>query len=93
VRSRAGSLAAMDHASRPEVLRALQRWLSSGPALMKPPLPALRGELTITGPLTAPDRLAMDRTIRAWGESVWNAYAPWHELARQWTAAAFAERG
>jgi len=88
-----GMLAAMEHASKPEVLRTLQRWLSSGPALKKPPLPESRGELTIASVLATRERLAMDRAIRAWGESAWAAYAPWHDLARRWAAAAFAARG
>ena len=87
-----GMLAAMEHASKPEVLRALQRWLSSGPTLEKPPLPDSRGKLTIASVLASPDRLAMDRAIRAWGESAWAAYAPWHELARRWASTAFAAR-
>jgi predicted amidophosphoribosyltransferase len=87
-----GMLAAMEHASKPELLRAVQRWLSIGPPLEKPPLPESRGDLTIASVLAAPDRFARDRAIRAWGESAWTAYAPWHELARQWTAAAFAAR-
>ena len=87
-----GLLAAMEYASRPEVLRALQHWLSSRPALEKPALPASRGERTIASVLGAPDRLALARAIRAWGESVWAAYAPWHALAREWAAAAFASR-
>lgn len=87
-----GLLAAMEHASRPEVLRALQQWLSTRPAFEKPPLPTTRGTLTIASVLAAPDRLAMDRAIRAWGESAWNAYAPWHALAREWAAAAFEAR-
>src|SRR5438477_7589959 len=76
-----GLLAAMEHDSRPEVLRALQHWLSGRPALEKPPLPESRGGFTIAGVLAAPDRLAMERAIRAWGESTWAAYAPWHALA------------
>lgn len=87
-----GMLASLEHDGKPELLRALQRWLSNHPALEKPPLPESRGELTIASVLAAPDRLAMDRAIRAWGESAWAAYAPWHELARKWTAAAFAAR-
>jgi len=87
-----GLLAVMEHAGRPEVLRALQQWLSDGPTLEKPQLPATRGALTIASAFAAPDRLAMERAIRAWGESAWAAYAPWHALARQWAAAAFAAR-
>jgi hypothetical protein len=87
-----GMLAAMEHASDPGVLRALQRWLSHRPALDKPPLPDSRGGFTIASVLAAPDPLARDRAIHAWGESVWTAYAPWHELARGWASLAFASR-
>src|SRR5207248_4161785 len=72
-----GLLAAMEHGSKPEVLRALQRWLSGRQVLEKPPLPEARGDVTIASVLATADRPAMERAALVWAESAWAAYAPW----------------
>lgn len=87
-----GLLAAMEHESRPESLSAVQRWLSASPPSEKPLVPERRGSLTIASVIEAPNRAALDHAVRAWAGSVWDAYAPLHALAREWTAEAFASR-
>ncbi len=85
-----GLLVAIEHDSRPELLRAVHGWLESSAPLERPLLPERRGALTIASVIEAPNRVALEHAIRAWAASVWEAYAPLHALAREWTAEAFA---
>ena len=57
------------------------------PAPPKPPLLTSRGTLTIAGALAAADDQAYQRIVREWAEDVWRAYAPQHDLYRNYLAA------
>lgn len=68
-------------------LRALQRWLDSGPQLVKPALPGRRGELTIADLAAA---AGIDEYLAAqqrWAQSTWAAYRDLHVTARAWIGA------
>lgn len=62
----------------------LQRWLNGRSSLIKPALPDPRGATTI-GDLPA-DAAPADwaDAVRGWAETVWQAYAELHPVAREW---------
>jgi hypothetical protein len=66
----------------------LQRWLNSQGELVKPELPRERGAFTIADVATAesPDDYVV--RLARWAESTWAAYAPLHQVAREWISAA-----
>ena len=81
---------AMEHDADPAVYAAIPRWLNGASAIERPPVLSRRGEITI-GQLRAADSgEEHKRMARAWAASVWQAYAPQHELARAWIRAALA---
>jgi hypothetical protein len=47
-----------------------------------PPVPA--GWLTVLDVRGAPDLAEHERRVRLWAASVWNAWAPHHEMVRRW---------
>ena len=65
-------------------LRILQQWLNSPGSLVKPPLPAARGSLTIS--TVAASKTPDDYVVRLkrWADSTWAAYAALHDIARGW---------
>jgi hypothetical protein len=65
-------------------LRALQRWLNGRVELVKPPVPAFRGELTIADVAGVKDRTAYVAAVERWAASTWAAYSSLHEVARSW---------
>ena len=75
---------ALERGGGEEGLRRLQRWLNGRVELVKPPVPASRGDRTVadlagvTGPNEYP--AAVDR----WARSTWAAYADLHAIARAW---------
>jgi hypothetical protein len=65
-------------------LRALQRWLNGRVELVKQPVPAFRGELTIAEVAGVHDRTAYVAAVERWAASTWAAYSSLHEVARTW---------
>lgn len=63
---------------------ALQSWLDGTVDLTKPKLPAERGVITIADVENIDDPEAYETAVRAWAAAVWSAYAPLHDIARQW---------
>jgi hypothetical protein len=77
----------MEHRGREEELNAaVQRWLSRRPELTKPPLPALRGPLTIAAVRAATDLNDHRAAVDGWARGTWDAYATLHPVAREWVA-------
>ena len=82
-----GLCIAMEHRGREEELNAaIQRWLSRRPELTKPPLPALRGPLTIAAVRAATDLNDHRAAVDGWARGTWDAYAALHPVARTWVA-------
>ncbi|MCW5718572.1 MAG: hypothetical protein KIS68_12155 [Bauldia sp.] len=69
----------------------LRRWLD-GPRKPEKPadLPSVRGAVTIADILAAADPDAHLVNAERWAHSIWEAYAPFHALARRWLAEAHA---
>jgi len=65
-------------------LRELQRRLDGRQDLVKPPLPAGRGTLTVAdiARVAGPDEYM--KALDAWARSTWAAYADLQETARAW---------
>ena len=87
-----GLYGALEHGSHPAVLEAQRRALDGTPRLEKPPLPASRGALTVVEPYAAADAVALVAAVEGWARCTWDAYAPLHPVARQWTEAALRRR-
>lgn len=64
--------------------RALRAWLDGPSDLVKPELPAERGDITIVDVWAIEDPAAYRDAVRDWAESVWAAYRPLHAIAREW---------
>jgi Family of unknown function (DUF5946) len=73
---------ALEFNGRERGLKALQAWLNGRVPLVKPPIPASRGLLTVQDVLDDQDSLgpAVDR----WARTTWAAYADLHAIARRW---------
>jgi hypothetical protein len=69
-----------------EILRGIQGWLSSNPALSKPELPESHGEKTIADVYGLDEPSAYGRAVEGWARSVWTAYSGLHGLARDWVS-------
>jgi hypothetical protein len=78
----------VEHGGAAEMYGAIQRWLNGSVPLEKPAVLSRRGALTIADldfNVAAPE---YTERVRAWAASVWAAYEPQHELARNWLRAA-----
>jgi len=62
--------------------KRLWPWLAPPPSYL----------LTVVDALEATDGESHDRLVRAWAESVWQAWSPHHLLLRAWAADALSER-
>jgi hypothetical protein len=74
----------------PAVYSAIQRWLNGQRALEKPRVLSFLGQLTIADVQLGGNPEEHARLVHAWAGAVWEAYAPQHDLARAWIAAALA---
>lgn len=82
-----GLCIAMEHRGREEELHgAIQRWLSRRPELIKPPLPAARGPLTIAAVRDATELIDHRAAVDGWARGTWDAYAALQPIAREWVA-------
>ncbi|MDX1522667.1 MAG: DUF5946 family protein [Anaerolineae bacterium] len=79
-----GLCCAVEYGGDTDVLRRLQQWLSGNKTVDKPDLPAHLGDLTIAHVVNAPDGGDIEVLVQAWAESAWQAYRPYHQLARDW---------
>ena len=79
-----GLCIALERGNDQEAMRALQRWLSTNPALHKPELPKFRGALTVRHLHGISDPEAYGKAVSAWARSAWEAYRPLHPIAREW---------
>jgi len=69
----------------------LRRWLDGARKPEKPEgLPASRGAITIGDVLAVEEPEGYGLAAKRWARSVWDAYAPFHALARTWLAEAYA---
>jgi len=75
---------ALEHGISEGGLRELQRRLDGRRHLVKPPLPADRGTLTVgdIAGVAGPDEYM--KALDAWARSTWAAYADLQETARGW---------
>jgi hypothetical protein len=71
----------------------IRRWLNSRPELIKPPLPASFGDVTIAAVADATTAAEVEPAVGVWARATWSAYAPLHEVARAWIERALAYRG
>ena len=74
-------------------LRVLQRWLDAPGDLVKPPLPAARGAVTIVDVAPANDPDDYLRRLDLWASSTWEAYSGLHRVALDWIDLAFGSLG
>ena len=82
----------VEHSERPNTYWAIPAWLNQPREIKKPPLLTTRGSRTIAD--IAPDLPPEEHAsrVRAWAESVWQAYAPQQALAREWLKQALREK-
>ena len=82
----------IEHGDSPNSYWAIPASLNKPRDIHKPPLLNNRGSFTIADvPTGAPPEEYAAR-VRAWAESVWQAYAPQHAIAREWLKQALGER-
>ena len=81
---------ALEFGADPTVYAAIPRWMNGSVAPPRPESLSRRGLLTIADVHTARTGEEHKRLVRAWAEKVWEAYAPQHELAREWIRSALA---
>ena len=80
---------ALDNGGDERGLRTLQQWLNGRVQLVKPALPARRGEVTVAEMAAVRDADGYAPALDRWARSTWAAYAGLHETARAWIAQAF----
>jgi hypothetical protein len=69
-----GLCIAMEHRGREaELNAAIQRWPSRRPELVKPPIPARRGPLTIAAVRAATDPMDHRGAVDGWARGTWDA--------------------
>lgn len=80
----AGMCIAMEFDNNPHLFRRLQQWLDGEKKLEKPDLLDDVGDLTIAHVMSAKHAEEHLRLVKEWAEDVWNTYAVYHDLAKQW---------
>jgi hypothetical protein len=79
-----GLCAAAERASDPRAERAIWSDLRIPTDAAKPPLPAVRGSLTVVELVEATTPEAFRAAVDAWMADVWAAWHEHHALARRW---------
>ena len=89
-----GMYAALERDGTTDVNRAVQTWLSGPQTFQRPghPEPRQRGVLTIVHVHEAREPEEHLRRVREWAQSAWEAWRPYHHVARQWIAEATRRR-
>jgi hypothetical protein len=82
----------VERGGEPAIYKAINRWLSTNPAIIKPGLLAARGRMTIADLAPARDVSEHNRLAQEWADDVWQAYASQHDLAHRWIEAALETR-
>jgi hypothetical protein len=85
-----GLCVALEQNNDPRQLKQLQLWLSTNPKLVKPELPACRGNLTVADVSGIDDPATYGRAVGAWARSAWEAYGKLQPVAREWLTASAA---
>lgn len=67
-----------------DILRGIQKWLSTNPTLFRPDVPDFRGVRTIADAYGMDNPVDYGRAVEEWGQSVWTAYRDLHANAREW---------
>jgi hypothetical protein len=83
-----GMCCAMAYGNDPHLRRILQQWLNGKKQLEKPPMLAHLGSLTISHVANAKDGAEHAKLVKEWAAEVWNAYAIYHDLAKNLIATA-----
>ncbi len=83
-----GMCCAREYDNDRNLLRILQQWLNGKKQLEKPKLLDNLGSLTISYVVSAGDGTEHAKLVKEWAENVWDAYALYHNLAREWTETA-----
>ena len=79
-----GMCVAMEFEGNPDLLRALQQWLSGTIDLPRPEPPDFRGTLTVSHILGTEDAGGHHGRVQAWARDVWAAWQEHHDIARRW---------
>lgn len=74
----------LEHDGRPAVYAAINRWLDGRVDLERPETLPFFGQITIADVRAARTVEEHQALVRTWAESVWEAYAAQHDLARRW---------
>ncbi len=79
-----GMCCAIEYDNDRNLLRILQQWLNGKKQLEKPKLLDNVGSMTISHVVSAGDGAEHAKLVKEWAENVWDAYALYHNLAREW---------
>ena len=79
-----GMCCAIEYDNDSNLLRILQQWLNGKKQLEKPKRLDNVGSLTISYVASAGDGTEHAKLVKEWAENVWDAYALYHNLAREW---------
>ena len=78
----------LEYGGDSHVYAAIQKWLNDPAKITKPPILAYLGRMTVADVATAKVPEDYARLVWDWAGSVWDAYAPQQQLAREWVQAA-----
>lgn len=87
-----GLCCGIEHNGHPVVYAAIQKWLNGKVEIEKPEVLSHRGKMTLADVLAMHDSDEQLRRIDDWANSVWEAYATQHDLARTWIKLALARK-
>lgn len=87
-----GLCCGVERESDPAVYDVIHRWLNGKVDLVKPPVLSNRGDIRVTDVLAVEEVEERVKAIHGWAQNVWEAYSSQHEIARQWTDAAVAQK-
>ena len=79
-----GRCCAIEYDNDRNLLRILQQWLNGKKQIEKPKLLDNVGSQTISYVVSAGDGTEHAKLVKEWAENVWDAYALYHNLAREW---------
>jgi hypothetical protein len=79
-----GMCVAVEYGGDDGVNTAVQRWLSAGPQIDKPAVPAERGRLTLASVIEVEAPTAIAAALEVWFADVWGAYGGQHEVTHGW---------
>jgi uncharacterized protein DUF5946 len=82
----------IEHANRPHQYWSIPAWLNRPRNLVKPPLLQHRGDVTIADVVGSASPEEHAERVRAWANSVWQAYASQQHLARAWLGQALGDK-